>query len=656
MSANVLKAIEPIDVVSRPTNLKEAWEQYQSHLQAKLDAAQALSEIRSTQTALLRYTLPGWGGPVPLSERLSPIEITAGIEFSASVSLVQFQTARAVFDMVLQKLQTDAQEQKQAEPKNGWKKYFQGLRKRNGHYLNKLWDWVNELGWFERPEAPKQSTKPYRFYNQVEGKAPLKSIRLGQRKQTNQTKEALAQPHKGKVREDIYALGQVPGDVINSALQAHLADFSAFLTDGRMGGECLRKPSADNRLNDTLRILGYFHRVKDIPFDALRLETLVPFVRLNLFEECPGSLDQMAIQSWRARKEAKRQANEIEASVRQYWTWLDSRIVGNQPLSLRSKQQIVHTWTAVAKYIYRMETDQDETDDFEDIPAVRRLRKLSRELSKQAKNIPNVINEKKKMVSWTALLTAVEQLRFEAELDRLPTDGEKRSQAAQAKSRQRFLMLGFMSNMPPDRQRTYREFKVGRTLVKGELVGEEFTASDHMADPQKAKWYIHLEPPDYKTGETYGEWWGEVPNVVYPDGKTFYGYIEEWLTHWRQVFAPNHEYFFTQPNGKPMTATAVKSLVQHALYRLLHVPVAPHVLRNMFITYLAEQQLPEHIHDSAALAMHHSRRMAKRYNRQEQSAKLQPSFSLAVELVQQVVTPKLPVAQVQATAHGLKAA
>ena len=346
----------------------------------------------------------------------------------------------------------------------------------------------------------------------------------------------------------------------------------------------------------------------------------------------------------------------MEANVREYWTWLDTRMVGNPLLHTRSKQRVVQTLIAVAKYIYRLETDQDETDNFDDIPAVRRFRKLSRELTKQAKNAPNAVNQNKKMVPWTALLAATERLRVEAELDRCPLHRHKRSQTAQAKSRQRFLLLSFMTIMPPDRQRTYRELRVGKTLVKGQLIKGEFTASDCLSDPQKAKWYIHLEAPDYKTGETYGEWWGEVPNVVYPDGKTFYSYIEEWLSHWRSVLAPNHEYCFTQPKGKPMSDVAVTNLVRSALYRLLHVPVTPHVLRNMFITYLAEQQLPEHVHDSAALAMHHSRRMAKRYNRQEQSDKLQPSFSLALELVQQVVAPKLPVAQVQSTAGDLKAA
>ncbi|MBD2055633.1 site-specific integrase [Oculatella sp. FACHB-28] len=195
-----------------------------------------------------------------------------------------------------------------------------------------------------------------------------------------------------------------------------------------------------------------------------------------------------------------------------------------------------------------------------------------------------------------------------------------------------------MTLMPPDRQRTYRELVEGKTLVQGELNGSHFTPKKRMANPENAKWYIRLEAPDYKTGNTYGTWWGEVPNVRYPDGKTFYGYIDEWLNHWRQVFAPNHQYFFTQPNGKPFKASSLKELIRRVFYRLLDVPGTPHILRKMFITYLYEKQVPGHVLDSAALAMHHSRHMqAQSYNRQEQSDKLRPILTLTVELAQQAV-------------------
>lgn len=104
MSIRVLAAVETVDSSDRPQSLKEVHERYQVHLKATLPDSQAQQAIRSTQTALLRYTLPGWDGLVPLSERLSSIGSAAGIAFADSVSMVEFQTARAVLDTVLQKL------------------------------------------------------------------------------------------------------------------------------------------------------------------------------------------------------------------------------------------------------------------------------------------------------------------------------------------------------------------------------------------------------------------------------------------------------------------------------------------------------------------------------------------------------------------------
>lgn len=655
MVTSVLATVETIDSQARPETVKDLWEQYQLHLQATLPPQQAQQAIRLIQTALFRYTLPGWGGPVPLHERLSPLEIAASTKAAESVSLVQFQTALIVFERVVQQLEADCQQH--PAPTKDWKKYFQGVRKRNKHYLNKIWDWANDQGWFEPPTVQKQPSKTYRFREEVEGKEPFKAVRLTQRRLTGNQASALAKPSKSKTRVDIFALGTLEGDVINPALQAQLYDLHAFMTDGRMGGEQLKEISANNNLQGVLRALGWAHRIEGIPLADLRLETLVPFVKLRISVEGLQSLDQWAIQSWFAREQAKRLADQIEANVRKYLNWKDSRIPGNPGLHPKSKVESIKAWLVVAKYIYRHETDQDETDNFEDIPAVRRLRKLTRELVKQGKNVPNVMNHDVKMVPWPTLLSAVERLRVEAELARFDTTWQKRSQTARAKSIQRFLLLSFMTILPPDRQRTYRELMVGKTLVKGKLVGSTFTPVERMADPQNAKWYIHLEAPDYKTGETYGTWWGEVPDVNYGDGKTFYDYIDEWLHKWRQVLAPNHQYFFTQPNSKPLTVGSVTSLVKVTLYRLLHVPVTPHILRNMFITYLYEQKVPGHVLDSAALAMHHSRRMqATSYNKQEQLEKLAPSFALALALVQQSVESQPLDLLVQTPGSALEAA
>ncbi|HEY9630529.1 MAG TPA: site-specific integrase [Coleofasciculaceae cyanobacterium] len=654
MTAAIFEPLVDIDSASRPETLLDIWERYSTHLLSKPDIDKARQKLRSTQTALLRYTLPGMGGPMPLSERLSPNEIVAGLKFAESVKLVQFQSAIAVLEAVIQKLQADYPQQ-HSEPAKNWEVDFQNLLKRNKHYLSQLWNWVNEQGWFEPSNVQTPKAEKYRFRKKVEGKVPFKLYKTTQRtrsgKDSGESTNNLVdspdnlveslKPNNTPARQDVFALGKVIKDFINPALQTQLEDFQIYMQSGSMG-EPLRQVSVKLHLDHVLRILGWLHRVEGVPLDDLRLEKLVPWVKLCISVENLESLDQWAIQSWFAREQAKRVAGSIEATVNKYFKWQDSRIPGNPATHPSSKLQQVTAWLAVAKFVYRFETDQDEKNNFEDIPAIQRLRKLSRTLTKQSKNTPKVISTAAKMVQWPVLLEAVERLRLEAELDQFPISRNKREQTAQGQSMQRFLLLSFMSIMPPDRQRTYRELLIGRTLVKGQLVGAIFTPQNLMAEPQNAKWYIHLEEPDYKTGNTYGSWWGEVPNVIYSDGKTFYGYVEQWLTQWRQIFVPKHEYFFTQPNGKPMSNQAITCLVKRALYRLVHIPMTPHILRDSFVTYLYEQNVPAHILESAALAMHHSRRIqSKVYNQQEQFDKLQSSFSLSLQLVHQVVTKRV---------------
>jgi hypothetical protein len=367
MSISVLETVETVESASLPETVKELWDQYQLHLHATLPPQKAQQAIRLIQTALCRYTLPGWGGPVPLSERLSPLEIAASMKAAESVSLVQFQTALVVFERVMQQLKTDYQQH--SEPTEDWKKYFQGVQKRNKHYLNKLWDWANEQGWFEPLAAQKQQSETYCFREKVEGKVPLDDLRLTQRKCPGQPAFALLVQSKRKGQKDIFALGKVQGDVINPILQTQLDDLKASMLDGRLG-EQSEKVSADQALGGIMQALGWAHRVDGIALDDLRLETLVPFVKLRISLEGLESLDQWAIQCWFAREKAKRVADQLEATVRRHLSWRDSRIPGNPSLHPGSKLVIVQCWIAAAKYVYRSETDQDETDNFEDIPAV----------------------------------------------------------------------------------------------------------------------------------------------------------------------------------------------------------------------------------------------------------------------------------------------
>jgi hypothetical protein len=295
--------------------------------------------------------------------------------------------------------QLEASYQQYREPNKDWKKYFQSVQKRNKHYLSKIWDWVNEQGWFDPPIAQKEG-QIYRFYKKVEGKVPLNDLRITRRTYKGADSSTLASSRNRKAQTGIFALGKVRGDVIGPDLQTQLDDFRAFMINGGMSGDRLKEISAGENFSKVLQVLGWFHRIEGVAVDDLCLETLVPFVKLRLNLEQPEDTEKWATKSWLAREQAKQLATQMELSVRKYLNWSDSRIPDNPSLHPQSKMSIVTAWLAVAKYIYRLETDLDESNNFNDIPAVRRLRKLNRELTKQARKIPNVVDHDLKMVPW----------------------------------------------------------------------------------------------------------------------------------------------------------------------------------------------------------------------------------------------------------------
>jgi hypothetical protein len=165
----------------------------------------------------------------------------------------------------------------------------------------------------------------------------------------------------------------------------------------------------------------------------------------------------------------------------------------------------------------------------------------------------------------------LEKIRFEANL-KTHKDGKyqrKRSLLTQAKSLQRFVLLGLFALVPPSRQRVIRELELGRTLKYGIFEHGRFIPFEKMANPSEAKYYVHLQPEDYKTGDSYGEWLGEFPNTEFPDGSKFYDYLNRWLfqcyqdanSEWHGmrelIAAPGVKTVFVRDTGTPYTVPAV---------------------------------------------------------------------------------------------------
>jgi site-specific recombinase XerC len=136
-------------------------------------------------------------------------------------------------------------------------------------------------------------------------------------------------------------------------------------------------------------------------------------------------------------------------------------------------------------------------------------------------------------------------------------------------------------------------------------------------------------PGDYKTGSLYGEWWGKLTNTIFCDGKTLYGYIDEWLTTWRPIFTPDHNNLFTQLQGNLISGSDFRQKIERLFCRFNGVPVNPHSLRHIYITYLKSIHVSDAELESAAAAMAHSREtQSKIYDLMTLQDKLAPSLEL----------------------------
>jgi hypothetical protein len=267
-------------------------------------------------------------------------------------------------------------------------------------------------------------------------------------------------------------------------------------------------------------------------------------------------------------------------------------------------------------------------------------------------------NSSQKYLPWQKVFEVLENIRFEASLE-TSKHGKyqrKRSLLSQAKSLQRFVLLGLFVLVPPSRQRVVRERELGRTLKYGIFEHGRFIPFEKMANPSEAKYYVHLQPEDYKTGDSYGEWLGEFPNTEFPDGSKFYDYLNRWLFQGYQdvngewhgmrelIAAPGVKTVFVRDNaGKSYTMTEMARKIRSIFIRWTRVPITPHDLRHLYRTYIddpATGATPEE-KESAAYWMRHSSQMAaKTYSHLNNEQKLRAGGQMAERLNQQFLKAK----------------
>ena len=135
---------------------------------------------------------------------------------------------------------------------------------------------------------------------------------------------------------------------------------------------------------------------------------------------------------------------------------------------------------AAAKFLHGdADASRDDRGDrpYANVPLVRQLRAIQKDATRRAQKASPASDTRAKWLDWGRYVELCRSL--EDECAPRAFDGSARSERAVAWSLQRFLIFGVLSCVP-DRQRTIRELRVGKTLFK-EPVGAAGSASANVS-------------------------------------------------------------------------------------------------------------------------------------------------------------------------------
>lgn len=408
-------------------------------------------------------------------------------------------------------------------------------------------------------------------------------------------------------------------------IQKELNDLSDFMLKD-LGN---RKPTITSTIKDIERLLGWdYLKTKDLSKVGFNSIIEVVNTRVNYFDF--NKINEYFITKGRLDYEAKQSSAKTV-------NWLKDFFCNYGVKTIGTKLKYIGSVITLAKYLYKDITDEDEADNYEDITLLRRLCLFRKKLPQREKTIKNL------PFTWQEILQVREALRVNADTHytywydkkRGRTKRTKRPKDAIASDLMKFLMLCFLTIIPPDRIRTVAELSIGRTLKHGLKIDEGFISYDKLKDKSVAKYYIHLKPEDYKTGKTHGEFWGILPNPVFKNNLTFYDYLDKWIYKgWRELLLKHldHDYIFVSKQ-KSIPICKMKTRINNIFCKLFMsktgIPLYPHTLRHIFCTYIDQIDISPKERESIAFWMHHTPGMAKKaYTMTKLKQKLAPGLEL----------------------------
>jgi hypothetical protein len=562
--------------VTKLLSLLDIWNLYEREISATQPQEKAQATLSRTKTALLRYTMPGWGFVMSKGGKLTNWETEKALNYMKGIGLVQFEAAYQIQQEVFDLHQV---------PSNSQRTYRAALKK--------LLEWCEEQPWWLK----SASISEQRFSSPKKQSRTAVDVRVTNRKYKNSQGE-LIQPFK-------YGLGSVDGETIPENLQKELDNYKRFRTeaDSSYSTGKVRESTVEQELKQIRLILGwlYRHHYQGISLAEMSLGHIVA-------TPSESNLDEIATEQ--ANIAAKYTAN----LAYEYILWLKAdpkaEISDNKGRGIESRYteiSVLKTFLLVAKFLRHDEISL----------VIRLLKNELAKIKQETCEHPIVRDESKKWLDWNEFLTLVEQLRKECNSRvlqecQLKNSGDNfgnlRSLTAIANSYQRFIFTALLSYLPPHRQQIYRQLELEHpSKYKNTDDRDEFVGISGCLFKEEDTWFIYLLSDTYQMERQYNYLKFSIPNIHYLDGRDFYQYLNEWMIEYtyrhhhgvlekvdglRQVFKPQHNFLFTKKNGRNyIHPTEFSNLLRIPACRISDRALTPTLLKRMFLTYIIKNQV-----------------------------------------------------------------
>jgi len=530
---------------------------------------------KQLRTALIRYLVPGLGGPSPAGARTKPAEIEVGLEFLKKQSVECLIDALDIQERVFEQYQTT-----------------QSSRDTYRYHLRRFIEWAKDQELLNSLSAI--SVAP-------QGKADIYFLRKrGGRETPSEYRSRLNIKRRVSTSFRLQSIGL--------KLQQQIQSFREYRKS-----EGIRDITISSNLDVLLSLLGWLAVKNSVSEEEVVISDIFRFVRLSYdesdFSDSSNPLMDVFIAQKTAEKKAKKEA---ERSI----SLIESHLLeAHSSARYSSLESIIKRLIPFAKWVYRNET---KTDDFTDIPVVVELRRLHRQYLKKSQSEPDSVPYALKSVRWEDLPKALDFLKKEADVTH-QVWGSPRTLSAKAESLQSFLLVAFFCVMPPCRSRVIGELEIGRTLRRGLINESGFVPEELLPNGLEAKWCICLNPEDDKAGRRPGLQAFILNDFEFNDGTSFYSYLNLWLDKLRPDLKPDHSRVWVitrslpQWNyqiGDPRNPRGIGHTVAKAMHKALGRPVSPKEFRKMFVSYISNRKdLSEADMENFARAMGHSRKM-----------------------------------------------